>query len=368
MNDHDVTDAMIVAGGRGTRLRPLTLTRPKPLVPFCGEPFLLGVLRRLAGAGITRVFLVVGADTTPFDVLVEPGHELGLEVIAVPEPEPLDTAGGVRAAVEQVDGTFLVLNGDVLTDVDLEAAMAHHRRSGADATLVLTEVEDTSAYGVCVREGTRIVDFVEKPAPGSLPGQNAVNAGTYVLEPGVMRAHDQGRLSFERTVFPGVVSGGGHLEGFVWDGPWADLGTPDRFLDGTRTALDEELDWPSVSAVPERSPGVRIADDAMVERGATLVPPVLLHGGATVRQGATVGPHVVLGPGALVGRDAHVEDSSLFDGAHVGEGVVARRLLAGVDADVRSGASIGSGVVIGDGEVIASDAVLEDDERVPPAI
>jgi mannose-1-phosphate guanylyltransferase len=159
-----VREAMIVAGGAGTRLLPLTATTPKPLLPFCGAPFLEGVIRRLAAVGVERVLLVVGADTAPFAALTASARRAGVEVEAVPEPEPLDTAGGVRSVLDQVTGTFLVLNGDILTDVDLAAAIAAHEAAGADGTLVLTRVEDTSTFGVCVREGTRIVDFVEKPA------------------------------------------------------------------------------------------------------------------------------------------------------------------------------------------------------------
>lgn len=362
---NDVSDAMIVAGGRGTRLRPLTLTQPKPLIEFCGEPFLVSVMRRLAGAGITRVFLVVGADTTPFGVLHAPARDLGIEVVVVPEPQPLDTAGGVRSVVAEVSGTFLVLNGDVLTDVDVTAAIDHHMTTGADATLVLTEVDDTSAFGVCVRDGSRIVDFVEKPAPGSLPGQRGVNAGTYVLEPSVLLAHDEGRLSFERDVFPGLVARGGHLEGIVWEGAWADLGTPERFREGTRLALDGELDWPSVTAVPERAPGVRIHPAATVHPEATLVPPVLIRAGATVGGSATIGPYVVLGDDTIVGDDVRLTDSILLAGAAVRDGVDTDGLILGEGATIASGARIGRDVVVGDGEQVATGEELADGARVP---
>ncbi len=245
-----VEDALIVAGGAGTRLWPLTAATPKPLLPFCGAPFLTGVLRRLADVGVRRVWLVVGADPSPFEVLRPRAVQLGIDLVAVPEPTPLDTAGGVREAIEHIEATCLVLNGDILTDVDLAAAVATHRDAGAAATLVLTRVADTSSYGVCVREGTRIVGFVEKPAPGELPGQDAVNAGTYVLEPAAMRRFPRGRLSFERTVFPELVAAGAHVEGVASTAVWADLGTRTRYLDGHRLALDGDLDWPTLAEVP----------------------------------------------------------------------------------------------------------------------
>jgi mannose-1-phosphate guanylyltransferase len=349
-----VRDAMIVAGGAGTRLRPLTLTTPKPLLPFCGAPFLSGVIRRLAAVGVDRVLLVVGAETAPFGVLADDAAAHGVTVEAVPEPVPLDTAGGVRAALDRVRGTFLVLNGDILTGVDLAAVTAAHARAGAAATLVLTRVEDTSTYGVCVRDGTRIVDFVEKPAPGALPDQDTVNAGTYVLEPDALARFPQGRLSFERTVFPGLVAAGAHVEGYVDDGVWADLGTPERFLHGHRLALDGRLRWPTLDGLPADADGVRRADGAQVAPDAVVAGPVLLLPGTRVAAGARVGPHVVLGRDVVVGAGTSVTDAVVFDDARLG-------------AQVRvAGSLVGRGATIGDRALLAGDVVVGDGTSVPP--
>jgi mannose-1-phosphate guanylyltransferase len=360
-----VREACIVAGGAGTRLRPLTATTPKPLLPFCGQPFLAGVIARLAAVGVERVLLVVGADPAPFAVLEPYAEDLGIRLEAVPEPTPLDTAGGVRSALDRVSGTFLVLNGDILTDVDLGAAIAAHEASGAVATLVLTRVEDTSSFGVCVREGTRITAFVEKPAPGTLPGQDAVNAGTYVLEPAALRSFPEGRLSFERQVFPGLVAEGRHVEGFVSDAVWADLGTPERYLAGHRLALDGDLSWPSVAALADAGNGVRIAADVEVDARARLIGPVLVQPGVRIAAGARVGPHVVLGSGSHVGEGAYVRDSVLADGVRIGAGVVAHGLLAGPDARVASGTVLGRDVVLGDGVRLGTGTSVPDGARVP---
>jgi mannose-1-phosphate guanylyltransferase len=361
-----VTDAMIVAGGQGTRLRPLTDTTYKPLIEFCGRPFLEGVMDRLATAGITRVWLVVGADTEPFErALQEPAAALGMQLVCVPEPEPLDTAGGVRSVADQVDGAFLVLNGDVLTDVDFTAVVTAHQRSGAEATIVLTRVEDTSTFGVCVREGTRVVEFVEKPPPGTLAGQDAVNAGTYVLTPEVFDGYGPGRLSFERQVFPDLLARGGHIEGFVWEGVWADLGTPDRYREGIRLALDGALDWPPVTEVPERSPGVRVHPDADVADDATLAAPVLVCEGAVVGAGATVGPYSVVGVGAEVHAGASLHHAVLFKDAVFGADVTATGLLAGVGSHVEAGAEMGDDVVIGDAIRLTKGQSVPTGAKVP---
>lgn len=360
-----VTTALVVAGGRGTRLQPLTHDVPKPLLPFCGAPFLEGVVDRLADAGVTRVFLVVGADTAPFAALAPAARELGVALGTVPEEEPLDTAGGVRAVADRFDGPVLVLNGDVLTDLDYAAIAADHLASGADATLYVHPVADTSPYGVTVVEDGRISRFVEKPPPGTLPGHDLVNAGAYVIEPRVLLAHPQGRLSFERQVFPSLLERGGHVRPFVWEGVWADLGTPDRYRAGHRAVLDGELEWPSLRRLPERSAGVRVADGVEVA-GATLVAPAVVLAGATVRAGATVGPHAVVGREAAVGAGAVVSDVVLHDGVEVGADVVATGLVAGHDARVESGAVIGRDVVLGSGEVVAAGETLVDGERRPP--
>lgn len=364
------TDALIVAGGRGTRLQPLTYDTPKPLLDFCGEPFLVGVLRRLADAGVARVLLVVGADTEPFDALGATARSLGITLESVPEPTPLDTAGGVRSVLDRLDGPFLVLNGDILTDIDFAGLARAHHTAGADATIALTRVEDTASFGVAVREGSRITRFVEKPPPGTLPGQDAINAGTYLLEPHVLAAHDAGKLSFERDVFPALIERGGHLEGFVWDGVWADLGTPDRYREGHRLALDGELDWPSIRrvAVPAGGPeGVRIAEGASVADDATIHAPVLVLDGSQVGPGATVGPHTVLGRGCRVEAGAHLPRAVLHDGVLIGREVHAESLIAGRGARLESGCTVGASVVVGPDELVAAGDTLADEERVPPA-
>jgi mannose-1-phosphate guanylyltransferase len=363
-----VHDAMIVAGGAGTRLRPLTDTTPKPLLPFCGAPFLTGVIRRLAAVGVQRVHLVVGRDTSPFEVLRTDAAHHGVEVLMVPEPEPLDTAGGVRAAVDRIDGTFLVLNGDILAGVDLAAAVEAHRRADATATLVLTRVEDTSTFGVCVREGSRIVAFVEKPEPGTLPGQDTVNAGTYVLEPDALTRFPAGRLSFERQVFPGLVADGAPVEGFVDDGVWADLGTPERFRHGHRLALDGSVSWPTLADVPDVGAGVRVAPDAQVAAGAVLDGPVLVGPGVHVGDGARIGPYAVLGAGTRVGPSAQVQDSVVFDRAGIGEGARVEGALVGFDADIGVRAHLAGDTVLGDRECVAAGETLASGSRRPAAV
>lgn len=360
-----VHEAMIVAGGRGTRLRPLTYTTPKPLLPVCGVPFLSGIIRNLAAIGIERVLLVVGPDTTPFEVLGSDAARVGVTVEAVPEPTPLDTAGGVRAALDRVTGTFLVLNGDILTGLDLPALIDQHRRRGAAATLALTRVEDTSTFGVCVRDGDRIVDFVEKPAPGTLPGQDAVNAGTYVLEPAAMERFPQGPLSFERDVFPGLVADGADVGGMVSDAVWADLGTPERFLRGQRLILDGAVRWPGATDLLHEARDAHEHPDLEVAASAEIRGPVRALPGTRIGEDAVVGPYVVLGAGSWVGSGATVRDSVMFDAASLGSQAVVDSALVGARVRLGSRARVGAGSVLGDDVRVPDDEVLPVGTRRP---
>lgn len=361
-----VGTALVVAGGKGTRLQPLTHDLPKPLVPFCGEPFLAGVIRRLAASGVDTVLLVVGAETEPFESLRPLARRLRIQLETVMEPQPLDTAGGVRSVAEDLPSPVLVLNGDILTSVDYAAVVRHHSESGADTTIVLGRVEETSSFGVAVRDGTRIIRFVEKPDPGTLPGHDTVNAGTYVLDPAALVGFPTGPLSFERDVFPSMLDGGAHLEGFVWEGVWQDLGTPERYREGHRLALAGDLDWPSLRDVDEIAPGVRVSVGAEVDAAAHLQSPMLILDRTRVAAGATVGPGAVVGRDCEIGAGAVVAGGAvLHDHVTLGSGVHARGLIAAEGVCVESGAEIGRDVVLGPDETIRAGSRLEDDERRP---
>jgi NDP-sugar pyrophosphorylase family protein len=348
------TTALIVAGGRGTRLMPLTATVPKPMLPFCGAPFLAGLARRLGDAGVRRIGLVVGSDTGPFVPLVDLLAPHGIDVFLVPEPTPLDTAGGVRVATLGLDEPVLVLNGDVLSDLDVAALAERHHVTGAAATISLTRIPDTSTFGVCVLDGDRITSFVEKPAPGTLPGHDTINAGAYVLSAGVLAAFPDGPLSFERAVFPTLLRSGAVLAGEVHEGVWTDLGTPERFLDGQRLVLDGALTWPPLEDLTELdvAPGVRIGRDVIVAPDARLDAPVVLGDGVRIGPGAAVGPYVVAAEGVCIGARADVSSALLSAGCSIEDGaVVEGSLLAEGVVIASAGEAIGEtlGPVLPDG-------------------
>ena len=311
--------AVILAGGKGTRLRPLTDTRPKPLLPFVGDPFAVGLLRRLAGAGCRDATFLVGQDAAPFAPLRDLGAQLGIPVTVATEPEPLDTAGAARDVLRnRDDGPFLVCNGDILTDLDYAALIELHRSGGAVATLALTRVEETSSFGVVdIGEDGRVLRFIEKPPPGTVEA-NTVNAGTYVLSPAAFDGTPEiGPLSFERAVFPTLVAAGATVLGSPSDAFWMDLGTPQRYLDGQRAVLTGACDWP-------------------IGADYTVADTTVRHRQAVVDPEAEVGGCVAIGAGVRIGAGASVENSALFEGVVVAAGATVRDAIVGEYAQVEA--------------------------------
>lgn len=327
--------AVILAGGEGTRLRPLTLTVPKPVVPLANRPFISYMIDWLHRHGFDEVVMSCGFLADGVRKVLGAGTVDGVRIQYVDEPEPLGTAGAVKLAQPYLGERFAVLNGDVLTDLDMSRLREFHERQGASATLGLYPVEDPSSYGVVVTDDDgRVEAFLEKPAPGTAP-TNHVNAGMYVLEHAVLDRIESGRaVSFEREVFPALVGEG--LHGFALEGYWLDIGTPERYLQGSRDILHGTVDTP---VFPSES-----------ANGAT--PPVLIGAGCEISPGAHVGPDTTLGAGAGVGQGASVAGSSLHDGVVVEDGAVVRDSIVGARARVGAGARLEDETVIGEGVVV----------------
>jgi len=309
----------VLVGGFGTRLRPLTLTTPKQMLPLAHRPILEHVLEHLSHHGVTEAVLSMGYSHDAFEAAYPDRRCAGLGLQYVVEPEPLDTAGAVRFAADAagIDGTFVVCNGDVISDLDLTQQLQRHHSTGAEATIALTRVDDPSAYGAVPTDASgRVLGFVEKPRP-SAADTSWINAGCYVLEPAAAARIDSGsRVSIERETFPEIAR-----DGALWavksDAYWIDVGTPAAYLraqldliDGVRghrvaaVAPDAEID---ATACVERSMvmnGARIGSGAVV-RGSLLSP------GATVGSGAVVADSI-LGPMASVGSRAMVSGLSVL--------------------------------------------------------
>ena len=318
--------AVVLVGGFGTRLRPLTNTVPKPMLPIGHQPMITRLIERLERGGVTDVVLALGFKPEPFMAAFPDGTCGDVRLQYAVEPEPLDTAGAIRFAADFVgiDDTFVVANGDVITDLDVAALVATHRRVGAEATLHLIAVDDPSEFGVVdLADDARIRRFVEKPAPGTAPS-NLINGGTYVFETAVVDRIAPGRkASVERETFPAVAAEGG-LYGLATDDYWIDAGRPELYLAAN-------LDLLGSRRVHDRSDPVAatatVADDALVENS-------VIGEYVTVKSTASVTNSVLL-PGATVARGATVIDSLVMG-------------TVGVNASVRQ-CTIGSEGVVPDG-------------------
>jgi len=342
--------AIVLVGGEGTRLRPLTYSVPKPMVPLIDRPFMEHVLLRLRDAGIDEVVLAACYLPEAIERHFGDGTKLGMRLHYVIEEQPLGTAGALKNVERYITGPFFVFNGDILTSLDLGAMMEFHRRSGGLGTLHLIPVDDPTAFGCVERNGDgRITRFVEKPKPEEVT-TNYVNAGTYLLEREVLDRIPSGRaVSVERETFPQLISGKRPLYAYGTDDYWIDIGRPENYLKANLDILR--------GAMPLRSVGASAV--ASVKR------PSFVGAGSLVDDGAEVGPGVVLGRNCRIAAGARVYESVLWDDVTVEAGArIEGAILAG-SVRVGAGASVEPGAVIGHGEEIAPGTVVPAGARVP---
>lgn len=353
--------AVVLVGGEGTRLRPLTFTTPKQLLPVAELPMIERVLAHLAACGVEDVVLSMGYRPDAFLSTFPENRCAGVTLTYAVEPTPLDTAGAIRFAAQhaEFDETFLVVNGDVLTDMDLSALIAFHRSSGGRATISLVPVHDPSRFGVVPTDSKgRVTAFIEKPPPGEAP-TNFINAGTYVLDPAVLERIPEGRrVSIERETFPALVADGS-LFALGSESYWIDAGTPSEYLRGNLDLISGVRGVPPV-------PGARDVGEQSWHLGGPVVdapatPGSLVGDAAFVGRKADVRRSVV-GAGARV-EDATVAGSVILPGAVVHRGAMVEGSIVGAGAVVGEGATLCGLTVVGDGVRIEAGAHL-DGERV----
>jgi mannose-1-phosphate guanylyltransferase len=349
--------ALILAGGEGTRLRPLTTTYPKPVVPLVDRPFIGFMLDWLRSHGVDEVIMGCGHMADGVRAVLGDGSGFGVKLSFVEEPEPLGTGGALKFAEDLLDERFLMLNGDVLTDLDLTAQIAQHEATGARATLALTPVEDPSAYGLVRLTGDNAVtEFVEKPSADQIDTNN-ISAGAYVLERSVLELLAPGRpASIERDVFPRLVGDG--LYGYVGEGYWMDIGTPDRYLQGTFDILEGTV--ATEVAARMGSGFAAVAED--VESAGRIIPSALVESGCRIGAHSQVGGRVVLERGVSVGEHTTVERAVVLEGATIGSGctlsgcIIGSGVTIGDDCHVDGLSVLGQGVSLGAGNIVSNGA------------
>src|SRR3954470_9868846 len=353
--------ALILVGGEGTRLRPLTSTVPKPVVPLVDRPFIVYMLEWLKHHGVDDVILSCGFLAPSVRNVLGDGSQLGIRLRFVEEPEPRGTAGALKYAESFLDDRFLMLNGDVLTDLDLTAQIAQHERTHASGTLALVPVPDPTNYGlVRLNEDNSVREFVEKPSADQID-TNLISAGAYVLERSIVEMIQPDRaVSIEREIWPRLVGKG--LYGFPADAYWLDIGTPERYLQGTFDIIEGNVQTDVLQRLGDGY--ISIADDAVTT--GRVIPPAVVERGCRVGAGAHVGSLVVLGAGVSVGDHARIERSVVLQGADIGEGCVLTDCIVGAGARIGDRTVVSGGAVLGEGVTVGADNILSAGMRVFP--
>ncbi len=349
--------AILLAGGKGTRLRPLTIHTPKPIVPIFNRPFLhyqLDLLRRVPE--IDEVVLSLNYQPRRIEEIFGDGSGTGVRIRYVVEPVPLGTAGAVRYAGESLHESVVVFNGDVLTQIDLAAVIALHRERQAKATIVLTPVDNPTAYGLVeVDDRNNVRRFLEKPTADEITC-NTINAGIYVLEPDTFdRIPKDTAWSIERSFFPSLIERRETFVAYVYPGYWIDIGTPEKYMQVHRDIMDGRYRADPFDKAPATawvSPGARVEEGAIVEA------PCFIDEGAVVKSGSRIAPY------SVVGRDCHIEEQAVIDQAivwansSIRQEAVVRRSILGRHCHIGRSVLIDKGAVLGDKSVVTDYSKL----------
>lgn len=335
--------AVILAGGFGTRLRPLTLTKPKPLIPILNKPMIMHIIDKLPKK-ISEVLLAVNYKKEQLEQFFET-YDVGVEVKLIEEKEPLGTAGALKNLENNIKGTFLAFNGDVITSLDIPKFLQFHKKKKGIGTIALRKVEDPTAYGIIgVDENNKIFKFLEKPKKEEV-FSNLINAGTYILEPEIFDFIESGKkVSIEREVYPFVLDKS--LFGYEIDGYWTDVGRLDNYLEAHRVLMDE-----NVKIGKEKEFG----ENVVFGNNLKIIPPVIV--GNNCKIDGTIGPYVCIGNYVYIENVTKISNSVLFDNSIVGKNIQLERTIVGENCTINENSSL-LGSILGDKSVIKKGSTL----------
>lgn len=347
------------------RLRPLTVTLPKPMLPVLNRPFIEHTIGLLREHGVSEVIISAGYLPAVFQDHLGDGRRLGVEIEYVVEETPLGTCGAVKNVEDRLSGTFIVLNGDILTDLDIGQLIEFHRAKKAVATLALTAVEDPTQYGLVPLDiAGRVVEFLEKPSWDEVT-TDLINAGVYVLEPEVLGPVPAGEShSFERHLFPLLVDEGKPVFGFPVSAYWIDIGTVEKYLTAHRDILNGHLKFEFDGA--ETGKSVWIGEDGRVSKDAVVFGPTVMGANCRIAPHVTILGPTVLGDGCSVEEGARLEGCVLFDGVTVGEGAVVKNSILGRGVTIGKKVHVSEQAVLGDNAVIDEENLLRKGIKIWP--
>ena len=357
--------AVIMAGGEGTRLRPLTSNQPKPMLPMANIPMMEHVVNLLRTHGFEDIVVTVAFMANAIRTYFGDGSEFGVRMVYATESTPLGTAGSVRNAKDELDERFLVISGDVLTDIDLGAVLDFHDARGGLATLALKAVENPLEFGIVITNADGSIErFLEKPTWGQV-FSDTINTGIYVLEPEIFEFIPEGQaVDFSGESFPAALAAGRGLYGYVCDGYWEDVGTLEAYLSSHQDILDGKVSV-DIEGFPLR-PGVWVGKGAEIDPSVELVGPAVIGDNCVVGPGARLGAYCTLGRNVRIGDNAVVERSIVHDNTYLGAGVRVEGSVLGRGSDLRQGARCEEGVVLGDECFVGANAEISAGVKIYP--
>jgi len=357
--------AVILVGGEGTRLRPLTCNTPKAMVPILNRPFLEHMIAYLKKHHFDDIILAMGYRADPIQQYLGDGGDFGVRLTYMVESKPLGTAGAVKNAEKYIEGTFAVFNGDIFTDLDLTAMIAFHQEKGARVTIALIPVEDPTIYGV-VEAGAdgKVQRFIEKPSWDAVT-TNMINAGAYILAPEVLRhIPPNTHYMFEHGLFPSLLEMGAPVYGYPSNGYWLDMGTPEKYLQLHYDLLEGKM--------PLQFPGTPLHGDIWIEEGCNIHPTARITGPVVIGKNCVIGENVriigptILGQGCSIGTATIIEKAILWAEVHVGVGVMLRRCVIANNSCVYDNARVTDGSILGDHVIVGSGNKLGHGVKVWP--
>ena len=374
----DIIRTIMMAGGKGTRLRPLTLVRPKPMIPLVNKPIIEYTVNKLKKSGFNDILMTLNYMSTNIKKYFKDGSELGVDIRYSVEKWPLGTGGSVKKAEKYIDDTFMVVSGDVLTDVDFNDVVKYHKEKGAVATMVLTEVEDPTHFGIAVMDKDRkITEYLEKPSPEEA-FSNVANTGIYIFEPEIFDFFDgkEKEVDFSKDIFPEVIKQDAGIYGYVFDGYWNDIGRPETYLAATYDILDQKTDQNFYKTRMEESIGkignIWVGENVFIDEKARIEGPVVIGNNCTIEEGCKISRGSVIGDNVSIGKDVNIDGAVLFpnsiveDNSFLNGCIIDTKCLIDKNTVVENGVVTGSLVEIGKNSIVRSSRSITNNMKIVP--
>jgi mannose-1-phosphate guanylyltransferase / phosphomannomutase len=360
--------AVIMAGGEGSRLRPLTIRRPKPMVPVVDRPAILHIVELLKRHGITEVVITLQYLASVIQEYLGDGSAHGVKIHYTVEETPLGTAGSVRQGEEWLDDTFMVISGDALTDFDLSAVLRYHKQKKSMATIVLKRMPNPLEYGVVIIDDDgHVKQFQEKPSWGEV-FSDTVNTGIYVLEPSVFKYYEAGQVfDFSNQLFPILLEKGDPMFGYVAEGYWCDVGSIPDYMIASADYLQGQVNLPRLGKETSPGSGIWVEEDVEIDRDAQITGPVFLGSGVTIKSGAIIRGPAVIRDSSIIDNRATIDRAVVWRNCYIGERAEVRGAILQTQVNVKPQAMIFEGAVIGDTTIVGTGAVIHPNVKIWPA-